>query len=219
MNDGTVSDNSVAQAILAAGREAAEAEANAVMAVAGQLDQSFVDCVSLIENTTGKIIAFGSGTSGSVARRFAHLMSVSGTPAVFIHPMDALHGTMGAIETDDLVFTFSKGGESTEINNLCRKLKEKDITIVAVTESPESTMARLANVVVKLHTAEGGDPGEVLAMASTLVAGVWGDALARVLMRKEHRTWAETLWLHPAGAVGMMESVPENPEPLQETEA
>lgn len=202
------------RAVLSAGREAVEAEGNAVLCVAQQLDETFVETIDLVERTTGKVITVGAGTSGTVARRTAHLLSVSGTPSVFIHPMDALHGTMGAVEEEDLVFAFSKGGESSEINGLCQRLHDRGVKVVAITENPGSALGQIADIAVCLRTAEGGDPGGVLAMGSTLVSSVWCDALARVLMRKHHHTWNESLRLHPAGAVGLMKDAPEDLAPL-----
>lgn len=201
--------------LIEAGKEAVRLEADAVGKVEDAIGESFADCVDAVLATKGKIISLGSGTSATVARRMAHLFSVSGTPAVFIHPMDALHGSVGAIEAEDLVFAFSKGGESAELNQLCELIRKRGSRVVAVTETADSTFARLANIVCVLETSEGADPGDVLAMGSTLVSGVWTDALARVLMRVKEQPWEDTLEMHPAGAVGQRTEVPRDLEPLQ----
>lgn len=208
-------DSAESAAIIEAGRQVVKAEAASVAAVAAALDQSFVDAVQLVQSRRGKVITVGSGTSATVARRTAHLLSVSGTPALFLHAMDALHGSVGAIEPDDLVIAFSKGGESDELNQLCALVREQNTQIIAVTEAPTSTFASLATLVCELHTGEGADPGNVLAMGSTLVSGVWADALAQVLMRLAREPWEQTLKRHPAGAVGHRSEVPAELDPIE----
>lgn len=105
-------------AILDAARRIVRAEASAVAAVADQLDDSFTEVVEMLMGATGKVFVTGSGTSGAVARRMARLLAVCGTPAAFIHPMDALHGTMGVLTRGDVLISISRGGESKEINDL-----------------------------------------------------------------------------------------------------
>ena len=188
--------------VLKVAREAAQLEVDAVAAVPGQIDDSLVDVIELILARPGKVIVIGAGTSGSVARRLAHLLSVSGTPAVFIPPADALHGTMGAVEPQDVLIGFSKGGESDEINNLSRLLKETGTAIVGVGEAPGSTHAQLSDVYVAVKTSDQADPENILAMGSTLVASTWGDALTRALMYLHDWDVHESLRIHPGGAVG-----------------
>ncbi|QPK81747.1 SIS domain-containing protein [Schaalia sp. ZJ405] len=194
----TMEDNKILQIA----RDGARLEARAVACVENQIDDSVINVARLIDQARGKVIVVGSGTSGTIARRLAHLLSVSGTPGVFVHPMDALHGTMGAIEGDDVLIALSKGGESDEINSLCSLLSEQGTTIIGIGEQSESTLARLSDVFVCLHTADGADPENVLAMGSTLVTAIWGDALARVLMAMHGWTVDESIRIHPAGAVG-----------------
>ena len=168
--------------MLDAARKTIHDEAAAVAAVADQLDASFLDVLEQLLACTGKVFITGSGTSGTIARRMAHLLTVCGTPAAFLHPMDALHGTMG---------------------------------VLALTSKPESTMAQLADTVVTLHNREGADPGDVIAMGSTLVSAVWGDALAILLMRQRGYSWERMLETHPGGAVGKMGARPEALEPIR----
>lgn len=177
-------------------------EAQAVATMAGQVDDTLLEVAELIDSKPGKVFVTGGGTSGMTAHRMAHLLAVSGTPAVYIHAMDAMHGSMGGIEPDDVVISLSKGGESDEINELCRLLKAKGTALVGVGERPESTHAGIVDIYVALHTIDGADPFGRLAMGSTLVAGAWGDALARVLMCRHDWTEDQSLKLHPAGAVG-----------------
>jgi D-arabinose 5-phosphate isomerase GutQ len=195
-------------------RDAIRREAAGVVAVADQLDDSFVAAVSMLLGCEGKVFVTGSGTSAAIARRMAHLLAVCGTPAVFISAMDALHGTMGAVTDGDILIAISRGGGSSEINDLARRVQGRGAAVVAVTAAPESELATVADLLVVLTSPQGADPGGVIAMGSTLVVAVWGDALAYVLMRVRGYSWGKVLDTHPAGAVGHVSEPPEALSPL-----
>ena len=196
-------------------------EAEAVLAVTDQLDESFVAAAQLALGCPGKVFTVGSGTSGMVARRMAHLLSVCGRPAVFLHPMDALHGSSGALAAGDVVIAISKGGESAEINDLCVLARSRGVSVVALTAEPQSALAERADVAVTLTTSEGADPGGIVAMGSTLVTAVWGDALGYVLMHYNGYSWDQVLSSHPAGAVGQRRDLPSDlaPANIEHSEA
>lgn len=206
--EGDAMSNDERSAIMNAARTTVRAEAAAVLAVADQLDETFTAVVDLLTSVTGKVFVVGSGTSGAVARRMAHLLSVSGTPAVFVHPMDALHGTMGAFAAGDVMIAISRGGETAELNELMVLAQKRGLPVVALTAAGESTLGRGADITVVLTSTEGADPGGVIAMGSTLVVAVWGDALAHVLMRRTGYRWEQVLETHPAGAVGKLTELP-----------
>lgn len=195
--------------LLDAAREVVRNEAAAVAAVADQIDDTFLQVANVLQNCTGKVFVTGSGTSGAVARRMAHLLAVCGTPSTFIHPMDALHGTMGALAPGDVLMSISRGGESAEINDFSTRAQRRDVKVIALTAAPESALGRLADITVVLRTEGDGDPGGVIAMGSTLVTAVWGDALANVLMRRRGYGWEQVLETHPAGAVGLITDLPD----------
>jgi arabinose-5-phosphate isomerase len=199
---------SEAESTLDAARDAIRREAAGVLAVADQVDETFVKAADLLAACTGKVFVVGSGTSGAIARRMAHLLSVSGTPSVFVHPMDALHGTMGAFAAGDILIGISRGGETAEINDLMVLAQKRGLPVIALTAEPDSTFGRGADLTVVLTTEGGGDPGGVIAMGSTLVTAVWGDALAYVLMRRKNYGWDQVLETHPAGAVGKITELP-----------
>jgi D-arabinose 5-phosphate isomerase GutQ len=190
-------------------RELIRREGAGVMSAAEQLDETFVKVVDLLLQCRGKVFVTGSGTSGAVARRMAHLLSVCGTPALFLPGMDALHGTMGAVVEGDVLITISHGGESDELNKLSERVKTRRVPVVALTAQPTSTLGRIADVTVVIDAGPEIDPGGLIAMGSTLVSAVWGDALAYVLMQKRGYGWDEVLFTHPAGAVGRRNAVPD----------
>lgn len=200
--------------ILEAARAAIRREAAGVLAVADQVNETFLEVADLLFSCSGKAFIAGSGTSGSIARRMAHLLSVSGTPSVFVHPMDALHGTMGAFAAGDVLIVISRGGETAEINDLMVLAQKRGLPVIGLTAEPDSTLGKGADITVILETVGEGDPGGVIAMGSTLVTAVWGDALAYVLMRRKGYGWDQVLETHPAGAVGKVSELPEALSPL-----
>jgi D-arabinose 5-phosphate isomerase GutQ len=178
-------------------------EAAGVGALAGAVEDSVVRTARRILHLTGKVVTTGSGTSGIMAERLAHLLSVCGTPAVYLPSMDALHGGLGAITPSDLVLAVSKTGGSQELTSLTQRLVRRGVHVVAITESPASPFAAAASSVAVLPgTAPGSDPGDLVAMTSTLVVGAWGDAVAVVTMALRGHTVADILDSHPAGGVG-----------------
>ena len=178
-------------------------EAAGLSALVGATEASVVDVAHRVLGITGKVVTTGSGTSGIMAERLAHLLSVCGTPAVYLPAMDALHGGMGAITPTDLVIAISKTGRSTELTDLVRRLGERGVDVVAVTENAESPLAGAASAVAQLPpTAPDADPGDMIALASTLAVGAWGDALAVVTMSMRGHTLGDVVDSHPAGGVG-----------------
>ncbi|KAE8765948.1 KpsF/GutQ family sugar-phosphate isomerase [Georgenia thermotolerans] len=196
-------------ATLAAARDVIRREGAGVLSVAEQVDETFLRVVDLLLECRGKVFVTGSGTSGAVARRMAHLLSVCGTPALFLPGMDALHGTMGAVAHGDVLITISHGGESDELNQLSERVQRRGVPVIALTAQAQSTLGRLADVTVIVDAGPDVDPGGLVAMGSTLVAAVWGDALAYILMRARGYGWEEVLFTHPAGAVGRRTAAPE----------
>ncbi len=189
-------------------RERIAIEAGAVQAVAGVLDDATDEIIDVLLNCSGMVFVTGSGTSGTIARRMAHLFSVSGTPSVFMQPSDALHGTMGALRAGDILIAISKGGRSDEINDLCRRAKKRGVIIVGLTSDLEAELAHLADYVQVFPVADQVDPGNVIAMGSTLMHAVWGDCLAVTLMAMRGYSWADVIFTHPLGAVGKIEDLP-----------
>jgi len=202
------------QAVVQAARAFVAEEANAVKDVVDQIDESFVQVASLILASTGKVVLTGAGTSGFIARRSAHLLSVSGTPAFFLNPTDGLHGSMGALRANDVMIALSKGGSSGEVNELTKRVQGEGVKVVAVTSKRTSTLAVTADIAVTLREFPSADPGSLIAMGSTLAHGAWLDALAVVLMRAKQYSWDKVHYTHPGGAVGQLSVLPDAVEPL-----
>lgn len=178
-------------------------ELRALSALTGAVETSVVGVAHRVLATPGKIVTTGSGTSGIMAERLAHLLSVCGTPAMYLPAMDALHGGMGAVTTSDLVIAISKTGRSSELTSLAERLVRRGVDVVALTEDATSPFALAATTVVALPaTPPDADPGDLIAMASTLAVGAWGDALSVVTMALRGHTVQDVIDSHPAGGVG-----------------
>jgi len=211
----TEHDSGAVDPVIAAAREQVLLEAEAVRSVAGQIDQSFLTAASWLRWMTGKVVFTGAGTSGLIGRRSAHLFSVTGTPALFMHPSDALNGTMGLLEQDDIVIALSKGGGSAEVNEVVTRASARRVRVIAICSDPESALARAADLSIDVTPFNGGDPGGFLAMGSTLGHSAWLDAMANVLMRARRYPWSEVLFTHPGGAVGKIVDEPAPLDPLE----
>lgn len=194
--------------ILAVARGRLRAEADAVAALIDTVDDSLVTAASLILSGTGKLFIGGSGTSGTVARRMAHILSVTGTPSLPFSPMDGLHGASGAITAADIVLLISNGGASGEVVQLARIARGRGARVISLSRSHLTPLALLADHSVAVAVQPAADIGGIVATGITIAQSAWGDALAEVLMRGRGYTWAEFMTTHPAGAVGRLEDLP-----------
>jgi len=191
-------------------RRRLQCEAVAIAKVADTIDGDFVAIAEALLKCAGKVFVSGSGTSGTIARRMAHLLSVCGTPAVFLAPMDALHGSSAAVRGEDVVLLISNGGSSSEVLELAQIVRRLGATIVVLTGRAKSPLAQEADHLALVNVAPEAEIGGVVATGATLAQAAWGDALAEVLMRARGYTWAEFMKSHPAGAVGMRADLPDD---------
>jgi D-arabinose 5-phosphate isomerase GutQ len=177
-------------------------EASGVMTLVDQIDESFVKAANLMLNCKGHVLVSGSGTSHSVARRLAHLLSVCGTPSLLIDAGDSQHGLSGAVTANDVVITLSKGGSSSEVIFLAKVAKARGATVISITEKPESELGKLSDVVLKVIAPSEGDPFGMIATGSSLINAAYGDALCVVLLKLRGYTLEQFGATHPGGAVG-----------------
>lgn len=194
--------------ILGVARVRLAAEAAAVLALVDTVDDTFVHAASIVLGCEGKLFIGGSGTSGTVAYRMAHILSVTGTPSIAFSPMDSLHGSSGAITLYDVVLLISKGGASDEVIQTAQIAQRRGAQVIALTSSHDTPLARIADHSVALTVDPSSELGGVVATGITLAQAAWGDALAEVLMRGRGYTWREFMTTHPAGAVGQLPDLP-----------
>lgn len=188
--------------IVARARDVVEREAVAVRALADQFNESLAEVTSLLLKCRGHVLVTGAGTSRAIARRLAHLLSCSGTPALFISAADGLHGGSGAVTPADVVYVISKGGRSAEINRFAEIARDRGAKLVAQTENPDSPLAQMCDAVFVVRAEGQVDPYGIIATGSSLVNGAAGDALCVLLLEMRGYTKESFGQTHPDGAVG-----------------
>lgn len=177
-------------------------EAKAVAALARRLDDRFDRALQLLAACTGKIVVTGMGKSGIICRKIAATFASTGSPALFLHAAEAVHGDAGVFMRGDAVLALSSSGETEEILRLVPLLKRLDLPLIALTGDAASPLARAADVVLDVSVAEEACPLNLAPTASTTAALALGDALAVALL--EHRGFRaeDFAVLHPGGALG-----------------
>lgn len=183
-------------------RQVVVAESQAVNALKEQLNENIANVVDMIFSCSGHILVAGAGTSRAIAQRFAHLLACCGTPALFINAADALHGGAGSVKDKDVVYIISKGGQSSEINSFAQIARDRGAKIIAHTENPESSLAKLSNAVYQVKAPDEVDPYGMIAMGSSLVNAAACDVLCVLLLQLRGYTKKQFAKTHPAGAVG-----------------
>ena len=176
------------------------AEAAAIEAVAEQLDPAFVAAARLVAGCPGVILTTGSGTSGTIARRLAHLLATCGMHAFFVHPADALHGPSAAVAPGDVLIALSKAGKSAEINHFARVARQRGGQVISLTWKPDSELAELSDVVLVQPNAVEAEGEGVLPFGSTLAAGALCDALCLAVKTMRGFDLATLTQTHPSGA-------------------
>ncbi|MFM7101045.1 MAG: SIS domain-containing protein [Verrucomicrobiota bacterium] len=190
---------------LARAREVFRLETAALQAVARRLDAAFDQAVDLAVATVKagrKVVVVGIGKSGIIGRKIAATLSSTGSPAVVLDPVDALHGDLGVVGDGDLVLALSYSGESEELLNLLPALKRFAVRIVALTGGPRSTLARHSDVVLDVRVPREACPFNLAPTASTTATLVLGDALAMAVLAARGFKERDFARRHPSGAIG-----------------
>jgi arabinose-5-phosphate isomerase len=183
------------------GRRVLMLEARAITQAADALGPEFGRAVELLAAVHGRLIVSGVGKSGLIARKIAATFTSTGTPAVFLHPVDSLHGDLGIVGRDDAALLLSKSGESDELFGLVDQLQRLGVPIVAITGAPDSALARAATVVLDAGRAEEACAETLAPTTSTTVALALGDALAVTLLEVKGFRREDFAALHPGGAL------------------
>jgi len=184
-------------------RKVLRTEAAAILALVDRVDERFANTVALLCACRGRVIVTGMGKSGLIARKIAATLSSTGTPAFFLHPAEAVHGDLGAVQGDDIVIALSHTGETGELLRLLETIRRIGARLVAMTGSPASTLGLAADVVLDCGVDEEACPLNLAPTASTTAALALGDALAMVLLESRGLTREDFAKYHPAGTLGM----------------
>jgi arabinose-5-phosphate isomerase len=183
-------------------RKVLETEAAAILALVSRLDSRFERTVDLLRECRGRVILAGMGKSGIICRKIAATLTSTGTPALFLHPAEAIHGDLGVIQADDVVVALSYSGETDEILRLLETIRRLGAKLVAITGSPHSTLAQAADVTLDCSVIEEACPLNLVPTASTTAALAIGDALAMTLLVEKGFRQEDFANLHPGGKIG-----------------
>ncbi|MEQ1693356.1 MAG: KpsF/GutQ family sugar-phosphate isomerase [Gemmatimonas sp.] len=188
--------------IIARGRRVLELEATALRDAHASLNESFARAVRLLAGCRGRIIVAGVGKSGLVGRKMAATFTSTGTPAMFLHPVESVHGDLGIVGDDDVAILISKSGESEELLGLIDALARMGVHMIGMTSDPTSRLARAAEVTLDLGVREEACPHDLAPTTSTTVTLAIGDALAVALLQEKGFRKEDFARLHPGGALG-----------------
>ena len=177
-------------------------ESQALLDLIGKLDDNFDGAVSLLYKCKGHVVVSGVGKSGHVAAKVAATLASTGTPAIYINPLDALHGDLGMITDSDIALLISNSGTSDEILRMVAFLEERHIPIVSLVGNTESLLARHSAYHIDVSVAKEACPLNLAPTSSTAAAMAMGDALACVLIELRHFKARDFAKFHPGGSLG-----------------
>lgn len=188
--------------IYANAREAVETEAKAIAGLAGRIDEDFVKTVKHILTAKGRVIITGIGKSAIVAQKIVATLNSTGTPSVFMHAADAVHGDLGIIQQHDTVICISKSGNTPEIKALVPLLRQADNMLVAIVGNKASYLAAKADYVLDTTVEKEACPNDLAPTTSTTAQMVMGDALAVCLLKARNFSAKDFARFHPGGSLG-----------------
>ena len=182
--------------------EALKIEAQAIEQLTHFINDDFVAVVELILNSKGRVVITGIGKSAIVAQKIVATLNSTGTPSIFMHAADAIHGDLGNIQKDDVVICISKSGSTPEIKVLAPLVKSFDNTLVAITGDVNSFLAKQAHFVLNTFVETEACPNNLAPTSSTTAQMAMGDALAVCLLKQRGFTSKDFAKYHPGGALG-----------------
>jgi arabinose-5-phosphate isomerase len=177
-------------------------EADAITRLIDHIDDNFERAVDLILNSKGRVVVTGMGKSGLIGKKIAATLASTGTPALFLHPAEGIHGDLGMVTRGDTIIAISNSGETDEISRMLPSLKRLGIRIIALTGNPDSTLAKNSDVVIHVGVKEEACPLGLAPTASTTATLAMGDALAVVLLDKRGFKEEDFACFHPGGSLG-----------------
>lgn len=184
------------------GRRVIETEIEAISSLLSKMDDNFDRACQTLYECKGKVVVFGMGKSGHIARKIAATLASTGTPAFFIHPAEASHGDMGMVTHQDVILAISNSGETNEVINLLPAIKHLNTPLITLTGNPLSTLARNATINLDISVPKEACPLGLAPTSSTTATLVMGDAIAISLLEVRGFTAENFAFFHPGGNLG-----------------
>lgn len=188
--------------IIEAARKVIQIEADAVDALGQRLDERFARAVEMLMECSGRVVVTGMGKSGLICQKMAATMASTGTPAIFLHPAEGVHGDLGILMKGDVVIAVSNSGETEEITRILPIIKRMGLPLIAMAGNPGSALARAGDVFLDISIKEEACPLQLAPTASTTVTLAMGDALAVALLLQRGFREEDFALYHPGGALG-----------------
>lgn len=183
-------------------KDVLEIEAQAVKALIGNLDANFTRAVDVIAKCQGRVVVAGMGKTGIVGHKISATLSSTGTPSIFMHSAEAVHGDLGQVTRDDVIILISSSGETEETIRLLPLLKKIGCKTIAMTGGVKSTLTRYCDVTLNCGVKKEGCPLGLAPMASTTATLAMGDALAACLVDRKNFKQEDFAFYHPGGSLG-----------------
>ena len=183
-------------------KQTIESESKAILNLSNLIDDDFADAVTLIYNSKGRVIITGIGKSAIIASKIVATLNSTGTPAIFMHAADAIHGDLGLILVEDVVICISKSGNTPEIKVLIPLIKRSKNKIIAITGNTDSFLGQHADHILNAYVEKEACPNNLAPTTSTTAQLVIGDALAVCLLELRGFSSNDFAKYHPGGALG-----------------
>lgn len=177
-------------------------EAGSIMELREFIDDSFVEVVSLLDKMKGRLVVSGIGKSAIIGQKIVATLNSTGTPSIFMHAADAIHGDLGMVQQDDVVMIISKSGESPEIKVLITLIKNLGNKLIAMVGNLNATLALGADMVLNTTVSQEACPNNLAPTSSTTAQLAMGDALAVCLMEVKGFSSSDFAKFHPGGSLG-----------------
>jgi arabinose-5-phosphate isomerase len=188
--------------IIATAKKTIDLEARSISNLSGLLDQDFEKAINAINNCDGRLVVSGIGKSAIIAQKIVATLNSTGTPSVFLHAADAIHGDIGMVQQNDIVMIISKSGESPEIKVLVPLIKNFKNTIVAMCGNMQSYLVKCADIILNTTVTEEACPNNLAPTSSTTAQMVMGDVIAICLMEIKGFSIEDFAKFHPGGTLG-----------------
>jgi arabinose-5-phosphate isomerase len=183
-------------------RRVLELEARAILDLIPRLDETFDRAVETLRGCEGRVVVTGMGKSGLIGAKIAATLSSTGTPSLFLHPAEAVHGDIGMVVPGDVVLAISQSGETEELVRLLELLKRLNVPLISLTGNLRSTLARHSQIALDVRVESEASPIGLVPTASTTAALAMGDALAMALLERRGFTLQDFARYHPGGNLG-----------------
>ncbi|MBS4027797.1 MAG: KpsF/GutQ family sugar-phosphate isomerase [Ignavibacteriales bacterium] len=188
--------------IIEKAREIIRIEANAVVKLEAHINEQFANAVEIIFHSKGRVIVSGMGKSGIIGKKIVATLNSTGTPSMFLHPSDAVHGDLGMVRDGDVVICISKSGDTKELLQLVPMFKRVNAKIISLLGNIHSPLAKNSDIVLDCSVEEEACPHDLAPTSSTTAALVMGDALAIVLLEQRNFSAEDFAMFHPGGNLG-----------------